>query len=77
MRSASVATDGTALLDYFRKRILNDKDRERIGKLIQLLGADEFATREKASAELVTLGLPATSLLRQAIRDEVIEIARR
>ena len=77
LRSASVATDGTALLDYFRKRILNDKDRERISKLIQLLGADEFATREKASAELVTLGLPATSLLRQAIRDEVIEIARR
>src|SRR5437667_6723165 len=72
LRSAAIATDGPALLEYFRKRILNAQDRERIHRLIQRLGDDEFATREKAADDLVAVGTPAVSLLRQATRDSDI-----
>ncbi len=47
----------------------------RIAQLIEMLGADEFATREKAQAELSRLGLAAFDALHEAQYHEDVEIA--
>jgi hypothetical protein len=44
----------------------NETQTEKIAALIDQLGDDGFASREAASAELVALGEPALTLLRQA-----------
>jgi hypothetical protein len=77
LRTARVGTDGPALLDFLRKQILTDADRERIQLLIKHLGDDAFRVREKASAELATLGPRAIPLLRPALKDPDPEVAGR
>lgn len=74
---AKVATDGPALLQFLRQRTLSEADRQKISALIQQLGDDEFAIREKASADLVALGPLAVPLLRQSVGHPDIEVARR
>ena len=49
----------------------------RVEELIEQLGADDFATRERAQAELARLGLEAFDALYQARLHEDIEIAMR
>jgi tetratricopeptide (TPR) repeat protein len=49
----------------------------KIAGLIQQLGAEQFASREKAQAELERLGLTAFDALHEAQSDEDIEIALR
>jgi HEAT repeat protein len=71
------AADGSALLEFFRKRTLSDEQRQRIQALIRQLGDDAFAVREKASSELAAMGDPVAPLLRLAIKSTDVEIARR
>lgn len=52
-------------------------DAERIAQLIQRLGADDFAAREKAQSELAQLGLEAYDALFQAQSHHDPEIALR
>jgi hypothetical protein len=77
LRAARVGTDGPALLEFFRKRTVNDIDGSRIEKLIEQLGDDSFGVRQKASAELAALGNVAVPLLRQALNSDDIEVVRR
>ena len=49
----------------------------RVAKLIERLGADQFASREKAQDELARIGLPAFDALHDAQDHEDIEIALR
>ena len=63
--SAVDVPEGTAELDA------------RVAKLIERLGADQFATREKAQDELARIGLPAFDALHDAQDHEDIEIALR
>lgn len=49
----------------------------RIADLIRLLGADDFHVREKASRELLRIGLPARPALRRAVGDADLEIQKR
>lgn len=77
LRDAKVATDGAALIDYFKKRTLPDVDAGKIETLTKQLGADDFLTRERASARLVALRTLAIPFLEQAARDKDIEVARR
>ena len=77
LRDAKVATDGAALIDYFKKRTLPDVDAGKIESLTKQLGADDFLTRERASARLVALRTLAIPFLEQAARDKDIEVARR
>ncbi len=42
-------------------------DEKRIARLIKELDADDFGTREKASAELIEVGEPAAPALREAL----------
>jgi hypothetical protein len=77
LKAARLGSDGPSLLGYFRQRTVGEADRARIVSLIRQLGDPAFAVREKASAELEAVGLPAVGLLRQAERDPDVEIVRR
>ena len=77
LQAAGIATDGLALLDFFRRQTATTSIQQREA-LIQQLGADSFPVREKASADLVTLGPVVVTRLRQTIRETPdIEVRRR
>jgi HEAT repeat protein len=77
LKAASVAVDGPGLLEFFRKRTHGELDSARLQQLVRQLGDDSFDLREKASAELVSLGALAASALTDAERDPDFEIADR
>jgi hypothetical protein len=77
LRSAGLGVDGPALVDYFKKRTVDDVDRERIGKLIRDFASEDFETREKASAALTAIGAPARPQLKEASKNADVEVARR
>ena len=52
-------------------------DAEKIAKLIEQLGSDDFAEREKASEQLDAVGRPALDQLRKAIKSPDKETQRR
>jgi HEAT repeat protein len=77
MREAGLTLDNNALLAFLRARTLAEIDRTKILALVRQLGDDDFEVRDRSSAQLETLGAPAVPLLRQALRDEDIEIVHR
>jgi hypothetical protein len=77
LKAAGVATDGPALLRFFRERTLTEADRARLANAVRNLGDDDYETREKASAELLRAGRRALPLLRTDKRDSDPERARR
>jgi HEAT repeat protein len=64
-------------LAEFRKRTPSVESNKRIRELIRRLGDDDFAVRDRASADLRAHGTPAIPLLREAIKDEDLERRRR
>jgi hypothetical protein len=52
-------------------------DQEKIAKLINQLGSNDFAEREQATRDLEAVGAPALDALRQAARSDDMEIKRR
>src|SRR4029077_16181398 len=58
--------DDKVLLDEFASRTMTDEERDQALALIQKLDDVSADVREKASTELVGLGLKVTPLLRQA-----------
>lgn len=50
---------------------------ERIGSLIRQMGSDSLQERERASDELVRIGVPALEALRRAEKDSDLELAGR
>jgi hypothetical protein len=77
LQKAGAATDGPGLLAYIRRHTLSDEEQARLAAAVQQLGANEFEEREKASRELVAAGRAALSVLRPALGDRDLEIARR
>jgi hypothetical protein len=77
LRYARLPTDGPALLELFRKRTATESDWQRVRALVRQLGSPVYQARERASGELLALGTPAVPLLRQALQDPDLEIARR
>jgi HEAT repeat protein len=77
LQAAKIGTDGPALLEFLRKRVVQDVDPKTIPDLIKKLGAETFELREKASEELIRLGNLAEPALQQALKDPDIEIVRR
>jgi HEAT repeat protein len=61
--------DGPGLLAALRKQTPNDEDRDKIVGLIGQL-ATEGEARQKAMNQLIAIGQPAVSLVRQAARPE-------
>src|SRR5437870_4023089 len=75
LKEANIATDGSALLEFFRKRTLSDADRAKLPGTIRLLGDNSYKVREKATEQLIAAGRPALRLLRSAEMDSNPEIA--
>src|SRR5262249_11886024 len=71
------ASEGDATLNEFKKRTLNESDRERILGIIRQLGDDDFNQRERAQDELQKLGSAVAPLLRQALVTGDEEIKKR
>ena len=77
LKAAKIDTEAPPLLDYFRKRTITAKEREKIDGLIRLLGDDSFKVREKASADLLALGTIVLPQLQRAVNDRDEEIRER
>jgi HEAT repeat protein len=60
------AADGPALIEELKKRTPSDADREKVLAMIAKLNDKDAAVRDKAMADLVSLGAEAAPLLRQA-----------
>jgi HEAT repeat protein len=77
VRAAGVTPDKPGLLAFFRLRTPSDADRRLWQKHLQDLGSEDFATREAASKALTAAGPSVLPLLRPALADADIEVARR
>src|SRR5438876_23807 len=65
LKAARLATDNSSLLDFIRKRTLKNAEPNEIRALIRQLGDGAFKVRQKASAELVAMGMAAKPYLSQ------------
>lgn len=77
LKDAKLPTDGPGLLAYVRLKTLSDADRERLAGTVRQMGDESFEVRQQASKELVAAGRPALPLLKRALHDADLEIARR
>src|SRR5262249_12231147 len=76
-REAGVATDGPGLLAVCRRPTRPPADEVQVRRLIRAMGDDRFRAREHASAQLASLGTRAVPLLRVALSNQDLEVARR
>jgi hypothetical protein len=77
LQGADLATDGPALLTFFRIRIRGTIDPEKLETLVGQLSASTLAERRKAAAELIAIGSPAIPALRALARDPDAEAGAR
>jgi hypothetical protein len=68
LREAGVGTDGPALVQFFRGRLVSGTDRDKVAALIKQLDDDSFDKREAASNQLVVLGGKAEAQLRDVLK---------
>jgi HEAT repeat protein len=66
-----------ALLDFLRRRTLDEHDQKRLHVLIRELGSPLYPERDRAARLLIAEGTSALAFLRPAEHDPDIEIARR
>jgi HEAT repeat protein len=76
-KEMKLATDAAALTDFFRKRSLNDEDRQHLKALVRQLGDPVFKKRQQATAELIQMGTAALAFVRPAVHDDDLEVIRR
>jgi HEAT repeat protein len=69
--------DDNRLLDELRKRTVTETVRQRCEDLIRQLGDGDFSVREKAQAEVKSMGSIIVPLLRNATRHPDLEIRNR
>ena len=77
IKEAGLPTDGPGLVQYFRRRALQDVPAEKIKGLIRQLGDDDFDARENASDALIGLGQRAAPFLLNARASLDAEVVRR
>lgn len=77
LTAAGLKTDGPALIEFFRSRTLSPGEREKLEQLVNQLGAETFAERNKAQEALIAAGRKAVPLLTPALKDANPEIVRR
>jgi hypothetical protein len=76
-KDAGLRTDGSSLLEFFRSRTPSEDARAEWARRVRQLGDRSFRVRERASEQLVAAGRPALPLLREALHDPDLEVARR
>lgn len=77
LKAAHLKSDGESLLNFFRGRTVSDEERVRVQELIRQLGSASFRQREEAVMALINRGPVALEMLKQAVKDADLEIARR
>lgn len=77
LQAAKLKTDADSILEFFRQRTLPDDEREKYRTYVKQLGSEVFRLREQAMNELVKRGVVVVALLREAMRDADLEVARR
>src|SRR5947209_7755161 len=77
LQAAGVASDGPALLEFFRKKTPSEEQRPQIEELIQQLGSKNYKVREKATKQLMALGHVAVSRLTEALQHTDFEVVAR
>jgi hypothetical protein len=77
LKGVGLESDGPALLEFFRKRTLNQASQDRITALVRQLGDRAFRNRSQATAELIRFGAPALPALRQALKAQDVEVRSR
>jgi outer membrane protein assembly factor BamB len=65
LRKVSLPTDAASLLDYLRKRTYPETNPQKMAALVRELGSSIFQEREKAQAEILSLGASALFALRK------------
>ena len=77
LKAVGLGVDGSALLDYFRKRTFKEANPKEMETLIKQLGDSDFTVREKAYGGLISLGPSALVGLKQAEAHPDTEIKQR
>ncbi len=77
LKDARIEQDGASLLQFMRDRTLREEFRTQINSRIEKLGDDSFDVREQATEDLKKAGLAALPLLRKALNNPDVELARR
>jgi len=77
LKAAGVETTGPGLLAFFKKRTLSSEKRDKIAKLVEQLGADDYETREKATEDLIKLGDVGRPQVAQATKSTDPEVRKR
>jgi hypothetical protein len=75
LNSAKISSDDPALLEFLRKQTPSEEARKKIQILIRRLGDTSFEARQKAKADLVSVGATAVPLLMLALKDPDPEVA--
>jgi HEAT repeat protein len=70
-------TDGPALVALLRKHTLTPAEEAQVTAAIRRLGHKTYAVREKAVVELVARGRRILPMLREALKDNELELVRR
>src|SRR5262245_44094391 len=74
---AGVGTEGSSLVEFFRKQLPTDEERRAIAHLVVRLGHDDFEVREEASRKLIGLGYAAVPALREGLGHRDPEVVQR
>ncbi len=69
LHDQNLATDGPALLEFFRRRTLSKSRLSALADQVQQLGSNSFRERQRASKELVLAGQAGQSLLQGVLQD--------
>ena len=77
LKAAHLATDGPALLDFFRRRTAGFDSRQEIPRLIEQLDHNQFRIRQKAADRLVEIGPAALPILRRSLQGRNLEVTQR
>ncbi len=64
---AKLPTDGPALLAFFKKRVLPEKERPEVERIVRRLGSSSYQVREKATLALIERGVASVELLRAGL----------
>ena len=75
--AAKISVDDKSLIQFLEKHSPTDLDPQNVDGLVRNLGAPSFENREKATKDLLRMGLPALASLREALREPDAEVRRR
>src|SRR5262249_28990792 len=77
LAAAGLKAEPDAVRAFLRKQVPDADAVQKARELVKKLADEDFAVREKAAADISTLGAAAVASLRAAARDEDLEVSRR